>query len=310
LIGDDGRFRLEVPSDTERLYLLEAGSQRLPIFLEPGIHQLQADFRQLYTSARYSNSPLTDLMLSVEKKRMDFEQIAQDLEQRFSRAQEHGNQKSADSALKAFDGLQQRSKLFVKNFIDSLGPNPVSHLAVSMLSVEDDFQFLDSLLTRFEKEKPKAAYTKKMQSFLEAPRRLAIGKQAPEILVSDPNGKQVKLSQFRGKWVLLDFWASWCKPCIGELPFLSDVQKRFGPKGFTVFSISVDENPKDWQKAMVTYRMHWAHGRDFSQGTSQSAQVYAVSSLPSTYLIDPSGKIVAKNLRGPALRQKLESVIE
>lgn len=304
-----GKFKMVLPADSERLYLLELGTQRLPVFLESGLHELKADFKDVYGSAVYTNSPLTELLRKVESIRVSFEKRAQSLESGYNNAMMQKDIVAADSAIRKFYVLQKETKRFMKHLIDSIGPNPVSHLATSMLSVEDDFGYLDTLAMRFEKEKPGTAYTEKIVSYLKIPRILGIGKMAPDVSQPDPNGKPVTLSQFRGKWVLLDFWASWCKPCRAESPNLVAAHRKYKGKGFQILSISLDTDRDAWMKAIVADRLFWAHGSDLTPD-NQAAIPYFVQTIPSSFLIDPEGKIAAKNLRGPALDKKLSEVFE
>jgi len=205
--------------------------------------------------------------------------------------------------------LRVTSKKNIKHLIDSIGPGPVSHLATSMLSVEEDFGYLDSLAIRFEKEKPGAVYTEKMKAYLEAPRKFAIGKLAPVFSQNDPKGNSLSLEKFRGKWLLLDFWASWCKPCRSENPNLVKAFNQYNKKGFEIFSISLDAEKEPWLKAIVADRLFWAHGSDLKGWENEAARLYEVSSIPASFLISPEGKIVAKNLRGEALERKLQEVL-
>jgi len=311
MMGDDGIFSITVPADTERLFLLEAGTEKLPLFLEPGEHNLTADFNRFYISSKYSNSPLTDLMLEVEKIRLDFDKEATLLEGQYKASLAVNNTRRADSILTAFSQLQISNNRTIKSFINRMGPGPVAHLATSMLSVEDDFGFLDSLCTRFEKEKPNTVFTKKMVGFLAEPRKMAtvrIGKIAPDFELSDPNGKPIKLSQFKGKWVLLDFWASWCRPCRAESPALRQAFKKFSSKGFVILSVSLDTEKERWMKAMIEDKLFWPHASDLSPDNT-AASLYFVRSIPASFLIDPAGQIRAKSLRGPSLEKKLEELI-
>lgn len=304
-----GEFRMEVPADDENLYRIEVGNTFLPVFLEAGIHRLEADYSRMYASARYSNSPLTEQIRSTESLRLGFEERASGLKEQYEASMYYGNISAADSCMRAFENLRLEYKFRVKSFIDSLGPGPVSYLATSMLSTEEDFSYLDSLTTRFEKEKPGKAFTKKMISFMELPRKLAPGKPAPDFQLPDPAGNVLSLSKFRGNWVLLDFWASWCKPCRAENPFLVALASRYGKKGLKLLSVSLDGDRKAWMKAMVQDQMNWAHCSDLKGWQNAAARSYGVQSIPASFLIDPEGLIVAKNLRGKFLEEKLAEVL-
>jgi len=303
-----GQFSLEAPSDSEYLYRLEVGQAFLPLFMEQGEHQLKAEFNNLYSSATYTNSPLTSEMRKTEALRMSFEVQAQSLQNEYETAYYSGNIKGADSARVAFEILRKNSKQKIKTFIDSIGPGPVSYLSTSMLDPEEDFVYLDSLALRFDKEKPSRAYTQKLNRFLEMPRKLAIGRTAPEFSLPNPGGKSVSLSSFRGKWVLLDFWASWCKPCRAENPFLADLNSRFKPRGLQIFSVSLDGDRESWMKAMVQDQMNWAHASDLNGWKSSAGKLYGINSIPASFLINPEGKIASKNLRGQQLLEKLKEI--
>jgi peroxiredoxin len=132
---------------------------------------------------------------------------------------------------------------------------------------------------------------------------------APDIQLEDPNGNVIALSSLRGQVVLLDFWASWCKPCRQENPTVVAAYNKYKAEGFTVYSVSLDENKLAWEKAIKADNLSWVnHVSDLRGWHSSAAALYGVQSIPSSFLIDRNGLIIAKNLRGAALEQKLQDV--
>jgi len=136
-----------------------------------------------------------------------------------------------------------------------------------------------------------------------------IGKQAPDIAYPGPDGKIYKLSDLKGKYVLLDFWASWCRPCRMESPNLVANYKKYHDKGFEIFQVSLDRNKEAWIKAIKDDNLgSWYHVSDLKYWQSEPAKLYGVRAIPSNFLIDKDGKIIATNLRGPRLGQKLKEI--
>jgi thiol-disulfide isomerase/thioredoxin len=137
------------------------------------------------------------------------------------------------------------------------------------------------------------------------------GGKAPEINLNDTNGKPLPLSSLRGKVVLIDFWASWCMPCRQENPNVVKMYEKYKNKGFTVYSVSLDESKDAWIKAINADNLSWPnHVSDLKGWQSEAAAAYSVSAIPATFLLDKEGNIVAQNLRGPELEQKLQEILD
>lgn len=144
-----------------------------------------------------------------------------------------------------------------------------------------------------------------------------VGNKAPELKYKDPNGKEIALSSLKGKLVLIDFWASWCGPCRRENPYVVAAYKKYkdkkfvGGKGFTVYSVSLDKNLESWKNAIQKDSLIWEnHVSDLQYWNSEPAKIYGVMGIPMNWLIDGNGIIIAKNLRGKALEEKLESLLK
>ena len=138
----------------------------------------------------------------------------------------------------------------------------------------------------------------------------AIGQIAPNFTITTPEGESISLYDIKGKVKLIDFWASWCGPCRGENPHVVEIYKEYHPKGLEIFGVSLDNNKEAWVKAIADDGLVWKHGSDLKGWQSAPAKLYSVSGIPHTVLLDENNKIIAKNLRGDELKQKIAELLK
>jgi peroxiredoxin len=137
---------------------------------------------------------------------------------------------------------------------------------------------------------------------------VTVGETAPEITLPTPEGNELSLSDLRGKVVLIDFWASWCKPCRAENPNVVRVYNQYKDQGFEILGVSLDRSKEAWVQAIQQDNLTWKHVSDLQFWNSEAAQVYGVSSIPYTVLVDQEGNVIAERLRGGGLEAKLAEV--
>ncbi|MDR3696963.1 TlpA disulfide reductase family protein [Mucilaginibacter sp.] len=211
-----------------------------------------------------------------------------------------------------FKELQIEQKAVIKMFILSNSNSYLSILALySVGGPSPDPGELDTLYNSLSPELKNMEAAKVFKTQLDALRHTSVGVIAPDFTQNDMNGVPVKLSSFRGKYVLLDFWASWCGPCREENPNVVKAYNKYKDKNFTILSVSLDkpEGRNSWLAAIKSDGLSWTQVSDLKFWSNEAATLYSITSIPSNFLIDPNGKIVAKDLRGSDLENMLEQVL-
>ena len=166
----------------------------------------------------------------------------------------------------------------------------------------------DSLLSALTDNIESSATAKSIRGYIVSQKKTSIGALAPDFRLADTSGNKIALSDLKGKYVLLDFWAAWCGPCRQENPNVVQAFKTYKNDGFTVFGVSLDREKRSWLKAINDDNLQWQHVSDLKYWGSEAAILYGITSIPRNFLLNPSGKIIGRDLRGQDLLDKLEEL--
>ncbi len=228
----------------------------------------------------------------------------------YAEAEKKKDQKKLAEIMAGYETSGAAFSTKIKALIPSLGTSMAALFATNFIDPQADFKTLDTLARKFEKERPNMKQGQVFVGNVRRMRGVQIGDTAPEIAIPDTVGKEFKLSSLKGKYVLIDFWASWCGPCRQENPNVVQVYNKYKDRGFTILSVSLDDNKASWLKAIAKDGLTWSHVSELKKWNSVVAQTYGVNGIPAAFLLDKDGKVIAKNLRGDALEAKLAEVMK
>ncbi|MFV0522468.1 MAG: redoxin domain-containing protein [Mangrovibacterium sp.] len=217
------------------------------------------------------------------------------------------------------EATQENFFVLTKNFVKEHSDSPVASFVV-MSQLAQRLKY-DELKATVEQLKGAAVennpYYKQLTTMLEevkakekAQDAVSEGKEAPDFTLNTPDGKEVSLKDFRGKYVLVDFWASWCGPCRGENPNVVKAYNKYKGKNFDILGVSLDKDKAKWEEAIKKDGLTWTQVSDLNAWESSVVKLYGVGAIPASFLIDPDGKIIAKDLRGEELDKKLDSLLK
>lgn len=333
-IAEDGSFTLDLPYGRRTFYRVKIDADNMIVLCTDSTEQVkvEGDATKFFDSYKVSGSKhsqdIADFFHEIDalnKQLMELE------------TQMRGFN-AADTAAGMALGMKHNEVTkkrddFVRSFIDKHPQSAATYMAVGYLNMMNDFEyykktekalntcmqgseyhnFLVQQISQYEYQKQQfEAMQKEMNSKLDALRaNLPTGKTPPDIKYTNPEGKVIALSSMKGKYVLVDFWASWCRPCRAENPNVVRLYRKYKDKGFTVYSVSLDQDKKAWESAIEQDGLEWPnHVSELKQWQSSVVNDYGFGTMgiPFALLLDKEGKVIDIGLRGEALEKKLEEI--
>ncbi|HEY0175470.1 MAG TPA: TlpA disulfide reductase family protein [Pedobacter sp.] len=324
----NGRFEIAVPYKEPGRYMFyskyelkkKGGYNPFGIIItKPGTVQLKADMESFANSVVTAN-PENELYLAFIKEGMPARQqvIAKMTEKYGADFTKHLNQKDPlyaevnqyyNGLNEAFNkGQVERLGNFIHQHPDSFTGMLLLDNMITIVPVEDAQLYYSKLGKSYKN----TSYALNIQKTIDAKKVTAIGKIAPDFEQPDTTGKMVKLSDFRGQYVLVDFWASWCGPCRAENPNVVKAYNSFHDKGFAVLGVSLDQPGKKaaWLNAIHQDKLTWTQVSDLQFWNNAVAKLYGIRAIPQNFLLDKEGKIIAVNIKGEELNKKLLEIFD
>lgn len=308
---EKGKFVLKGKTELPELRMIAISPQTVvaQFFAENGSLTVNADVDSL-NKTEVKGSESNDEFSVLTKELMNLSKETQGLQQKYSEAMQSGNEEGMKKAQIDYEAMMGNQKVYAKNFIREHPKSTVSPLiALMQFGQEITAHDVDTLVAFLDPTVRPSVYVTELKKIADKMRITDIGSIAPDFTLNTPEGIPLALSSLRGKIVLVDFWASWCKPCRQENPNVVAVYNKYKDKGFDILGVSLDREKEPWLKAIADDQLTWHHVSDLKYWQSEAAVKYGVQGIPFALLLDKDGKIIAKNLRGEDLAKKLAELL-
>jgi len=312
VVMKDGKAVFSGHIDYPELYyfIIKEKQGYMPVWIDKGTIDVTADLRNI-RSPQIKGSKAHDKYMAYMDSIRRFSMIEQSMGQDYSVARRNNDTKKMKEIEDAYNKLQEEKNNYIIGYALRHNKDVVSAYIINYNSSSIDLNRLDSVVSGFDSSIADSYYVKHLKERIATLKRVAVGQPFVDFTLNDPDGNPVSLSSVvaKNKYVLVDFWASWCMPCRAENPNVVKAYNKYHDKGFTVFGVSFDKDHDQWVDAIKKDGLVWTQVSDLKYWGSEAGKLYGIMSIPHNVLIGPDGKIVAENLRGQALQDKLEELL-
>lgn len=310
-IKEDGSFEFRINQERPSLYRLNFYRRQFINLIVNGDEELitiKADGTDPQGIPEVTGSKDTDYLANLLELIGFQNKELQEINQQAIQARMSGETNVVQELSQEYYEKQAYFQNEKKEMIWKMVPSLAAYYSLQALDQEQNFGFYDSVGQELQKVRPDHPTTIELVSRINAVRSLSIGSTAPEISLPNPSGEVITLSSLKGNYVLIDFWAAWCRPCRAENPNVVRLYNEYSDQNFEILGVSLDRTKEAWVQAIEQDGLEWKHVSDLQYFNSAAANTYNITAIPATYLVDPEGKIIAKNLRGPSLEAKLKEI--
>ncbi len=311
-IVENDQFKLTGNVNFPELYYFEIEDQngRLDFFLENSEIEITGQVDSLGL-IKVIGSSVNDEYIAYKKLLEPYHKKMNDLEKPYYDAQAKNDTALMSKIYNDYMDISKELKAFEIEFIKTHGSSYIVPPLIRSATVNMDYTEIEDLIKDVSDEVLNTPIMIKIKGRIEALKSTATGMPAPNFISKNIEGQEVKFSDLpKGKLLLLDFWAAWCSPCRRENPNIVHVYNEFHQKGFNVLGISLDKSEKDWINAIKTDKLQWIQWSDLNYWDCDGVTKYGIVAIPTNFLIDENGIIIAKNIKGDDLYHKVKEILE